>query len=136
MPTRNEIISAAREWVDTPFHHQARCLGVGVDCGGVLIGTLRRLGLPAHDMVYGPEPDMRQIGITLRKNLTPKPIAQLLPSDVLWLSMGRQMQHIAIYTDENTIIHAAERYGRCVEHTFDDPWRKRVRAVFEFPGVV
>ena len=38
--TRTDVVAAAREWLGTPFHHQARLRGVGVDCVGLVIGVI------------------------------------------------------------------------------------------------
>ena len=38
----NDIVTEARTWVRTPYHHQARLKGVGVDCAGLVIGVARR----------------------------------------------------------------------------------------------
>ena len=34
MPNRNELMIAARSMVGTPFIHQGRVPGVGLDCAG------------------------------------------------------------------------------------------------------
>ena len=47
--TRDQIVSQAREWIGTPYHHQARVRGAGVDCIGLLICVCRELGLVAPD---------------------------------------------------------------------------------------
>ena len=36
---KKQIIQTARQWLDTPYHHQARVKGVGVDCIGLVIGV-------------------------------------------------------------------------------------------------
>ena len=35
---RDDIVAAAREYLDTPFVHQGRVKGVGIDCAGDLQG--------------------------------------------------------------------------------------------------
>ncbi len=49
MPTRSDIIAAARGWLGTPYRHQASCRGVGSDCLGLIRGIWRE--------VYGTEPE-------------------------------------------------------------------------------
>lgn len=49
MTTRAEVVRAARGWIGTPFCHQHRARGVGVDCAGLVIGVARELGLVAPD---------------------------------------------------------------------------------------
>ncbi len=49
MVTREAIVTAARGWLGTPYHHQASVKGVGSDCLGLIRGIWREL--------YGPEPE-------------------------------------------------------------------------------
>ena len=55
--TRSDrIVSAARRWIGTPFHHRASVHGVGCDCLGLVIGVWREVGGPAVDVpVYAPD---------------------------------------------------------------------------------
>lgn len=45
MSSPSSLISAARGWVGTPYHHRARIKGVGVDCGQLVIAALIEAGL-------------------------------------------------------------------------------------------
>ena len=47
--TPDDIIAAALECMGTPFLHQGRVPGVGMDCAGVLVHCFKRLGLPHQD---------------------------------------------------------------------------------------
>ena len=49
MPTRDEIVRAARRYIGTPYHHQAALAGAGCDCLGLIRGVWRDL--------YGAEPE-------------------------------------------------------------------------------
>ena len=44
MPTRDEIVAAARGWIGTPYRHQGALKGVGCDCLGLILGAWRELG--------------------------------------------------------------------------------------------
>ncbi len=35
----SDVVRTARTWLGTPYHHQGRLKGVGVDCAGLLIGV-------------------------------------------------------------------------------------------------
>jgi NlpC/P60 family putative phage cell wall peptidase len=48
MPTRTRIVAIARQWLGTPYHHQASVKGAGCDCIGLVRGIWREL--------YGREP--------------------------------------------------------------------------------
>ena len=49
MPPPDAIVSAARGWLGTPYHHQGSVRGAGCDCLGLIRGVWRAL--------YGPEPE-------------------------------------------------------------------------------
>jgi len=39
---KNLIIEKAREFIDTPYEHQGRLKGIGIDCCGLIILGARR----------------------------------------------------------------------------------------------
>ena len=45
---RERILSIARDWIDTPYQHQASVKGAGCDCLGLIRGIWRE--------IYGDEP--------------------------------------------------------------------------------
>ena len=49
-PLGPRVVTAAREWIGTPYHHQASVKGVGADCLGLVRGVLRD--------VMGVEPEI------------------------------------------------------------------------------
>src|SRR5216684_1192655 len=51
MPTRADIVAAARECIGTPFRHQGRRSGSsgGLDCAGMIIVVAHELGLATAD---------------------------------------------------------------------------------------
>lgn len=42
---RERVVEVAREWLGTPFHHEARVRGAGVDCCQLLIAVYSELEL-------------------------------------------------------------------------------------------
>lgn len=49
MTNAETIVTCARGWLGTPYHHQASVKAVGCDCLGLIRGLWREL--------YGPEPE-------------------------------------------------------------------------------
>jgi len=136
---REQIVAEARRWLGTPFHHQGRLLGAGVDCVGVVIGVGRALGLTQFDTTdYGrlPVPD-RMLG-QLSANLVPVAVGEIGLGDILWMRIDRDPQHLAIVSGvaPRQIVHAYEGVGRCVEHGLDGKWQRRVVRAWRFAGVV
>lgn len=126
--TAAAIITEARSWVGTPFRHQSRIKGLGVDCVGLLVGIGEALGVEVHDQTgYGRQPYGGQLQATLAGMVR---VTEAQPGDVLLITFDLDPQHTAVLTDRDTIIHAYERVGKCVEHRFASAWRARVRNIY------
>jgi hypothetical protein len=46
--TVEAIVTEARAWMGTPYHHHARIKGVGVDCAQLLCEVYEAVGLVPH----------------------------------------------------------------------------------------
>lgn len=112
------IVAAARTLLGTPFHHQGRVPGVGVDCAGVLIVVARMCGLkpPTFDVTGYPRvPD----GVTLQR-LCEEHLDRaddMQPGDVAlirWRAADAPPQHLGIVGDHPhgglSLIHADSRH--------------------------
>lgn len=136
MPTRLDIVNEARRWLDTPFVHQGRQLGVGVDCVGVLFGVAWALGISEFDYRnYLARPNTDTMSQLLREHLVPIAVRDARAGDVLHMHIGGRPQHVGLLTASDTLLHAYQQVGRCVEHRVDDKWWSRVRGAYQFPGV-
>jgi len=128
------IIAAARGCLGTPFRHQGRVKGVGVDCAGLCVWVARELGLDHYDVDgYGRIPAGGEFGAHLDAMLEQVPAPT--PGGILFMTFGGEPQHVAIYTDCDTIIHATSELGKVVEHRLDDLWRSRVFCCYKFREV-
>ena len=139
---RDEIVAAAREWLGTPYRHQAATLGAGCDCLGLLRGVWRSL--------YGEEPMVlpayradwrdRRHADELRaaaERLLGGARAELQAGQVVLFRLGRAPlpKHCGILVAADRFIHAQEGLG-VVEASLGDGWQRRIAARYEFPGVV
>lgn len=137
MPSRDDIVMAARKWLGTPFRHQGRALGRGVDCAGVVIGVGHDLGLTAFDSHdYGRMPD----GSTMRKVMDDHMdrATEIGKGDVILFAFSGIPHHVAIVSDVGpppVIVHSWAGARRCVEHRLDANWRLSLRGVWRFRGV-
>jgi NlpC/P60 family putative phage cell wall peptidase len=131
-----DVMATARSWLGTPWIHQGRLKGVGVDCGGLIIGVGKELGLLDFDTsAYGRIPDGQRLRALCDEHLTAKPVADIVPGDVLLMRFTRHPQHLAIAGDRGdpfSLIHAYADAGRCVEHGADQKWRRRIVAAYSF----
>ncbi len=147
MVTRKQIVTEARKWINTPFRHQGRMPGIGVDCVGLVLCVIRDVGLGdwlGEFSVYPPQPVNGLVHQTCCARLRQKDISKVAPGDILTLRVPETPSHVAIVTDlggKLGMIHAyaggatRRRPARVVEHLLDQKWRKRIAGVFEFPGV-
>lgn len=140
--TGADVVLEARRWVGTPFTHQGRVLGAGVDCAGLLIGVARALRLSSYDINgYNRSPDGYELRAECDREMDAVPAGQARVGDVLLLRMGRYPQHLAIVSAveagvPTVMIHAhADNRGLCVEHSIDMRWARRIVQVYRFKGV-
>ena len=134
MVERSELIRIARTWIGVPFRHQGRNR-LGVDCGGLLVVVGREAGLEILDSTsYSMSPDPLVIRTALELHCDPIAIEDVLPGDVLWLSLAGEPRHLAFYTDIG-IIHAWAGPGKVAEHTMDTVWQRRIKAAFRPKGI-
>jgi cell wall-associated NlpC family hydrolase len=113
MTTRSDVVAAARGWLGTPFHHQARLKDVGVDCAGLLIGVARELDLVAPDFDvtnYSRVPDGSSLIAWCDQYMTRIPGEQMQPGHMVVVRMDIEPQHIGVLGDYRhgglSIIHA------------------------------
>lgn len=140
--TRAQIIAEAREWLGTPWLHQACVKGVGVDCLHFVAGVGRNVGAseaaqffatPAwHN--YGRHPDAAALFAGCDAIADSIPIGQAQPGDALVLTCGRHPMHFGILTTPDSLIHAYYGAG-VVEHRIDERWRKRIVRAYRMRGV-
>jgi cell wall-associated NlpC family hydrolase len=140
MTTREDVVREALTWVGTPYQHQGRVKSVGVDCGGVAIGTARALGLAYDDRVgYGRLPDSNMFMRVIESCTDPVEFADIQPGDLLVFAWLESPQHIAIVTRVNPfvmIVHSYAGVGSCVEHRIDSLWLSKIRACRSFRGIL
>jgi NlpC/P60 family putative phage cell wall peptidase len=131
--TRDQIIEAARSWIGTPWHHQARLKGVGVDCVGLIVGVCQEMGISVQDTTdYRRFPD----GVTLAKELERQLVktAEPLPGDVLLFRVTRLPQHVA-FCSPLGMIHAHQGSKNVVETAISPAWRTRLIGIYSLPGI-
>jgi NlpC/P60 family putative phage cell wall peptidase len=132
----NLVEQEARKWIGTPFHHQGRLIGVGVDCAGVVVGVAHALGLAESyndPRDYSREPDGSMARI-LSAHLDKVPWKDRQSGDVVHVAWSRLPQHVGILTGRGTLIHAYGKAG-CVESPLSGSLLCGVRQVYRFKGV-
>lgn len=140
--TGDEIVASARTWLGTPYRHQASLKGVGCDCLGLLRGVWREVMGAEPERPPAYTPDWAEAGgnglvEAARRHLVAHDTGQIRAGDVLLFSWrdGLPPKHCAIAGGPDTMIHAHD--GACVtEVAFRPWWRRHLKHVFRFPGVI
>lgn len=137
-----QVISIAREWLGTPYMHQASLKGVGVDCIGLVIGIWRELyggepedfKLPPYSPRWAEETGDELMVTIARKYLEEIPLGEQIPGDVLMYRMFRRgmTKHAAIMISADTIIHAYNRHD-VMESAFISNVGSAITHAFRFP---
>lgn len=144
MTTRADIVAEAREWIGTPWLHQARLKGVGTDCIGLVGGVALALGLPGAQEwdadpalhCYGRTPDPRVLLGGCNRFMDRIALDDVREADVLIMSFERNPQHFAIVSAVGPmyVIHAYAQRGRVVENGAEVAGA-RVQRAYRFRGV-
>lgn len=139
--SRADIVAAARDWLGTPYRHQASLKGVGCDCLGLVRGVWRD--------VVGPEPEAappypadwasaargeEPLLAAARRRFVAKSLAEVAPGDLLVFRCKASLpaSHLGVAVSRDAMIHAQD--GACVAEVALSPWwRRRLVAVFAFP---
>lgn len=148
----SRVVQIAKEWIDTPYHHQASVKGAGTDCLGLIRGIWRELygtepELPPpytqtwgdydkqETMLEAAERNLEKLAMATNGRYVPFPrTVHWEPGAVLFLRRlpGKVAKHCAVLADEEHIIHAYSGVG--VRETSVGIWDKHVAGIFRFPG--
>lgn len=135
--TADDVVRIARECIDTPFLHQGRVSGLGLDCAGLLVHVVTQLGLP-HEDVRGysrtPHAHMLEQLMDRQESVAPVPLSELQAGDFLLMRFTSEPQHFAVCAGD-TIIHSYMHARKCCEHDFSDEWRSRVVRAYRIKGL-
>ncbi len=143
---RQNIVDETRNWLGTPYVHQASVRGAGADCLGLLRGVWRAVmghepeAVPVYSMDWSEPQREERMWAAARRHLIEKDAAHMAAGDVLLFRMRDSgvAKHLGIVSQTEPVlrfIHAYSGHG-VVENALSDPWRRRVVACFEFPQEV
>jgi NlpC/P60 family putative phage cell wall peptidase len=143
MSVQAQLISAARDWLGTPYVHQASVRGAGCDC----LGLIRGIWIE----VYGAEPELAPpytydwsepqhdevLWRAAARNLMEKRHMTPELGDLLLFRMrdGSVAKHLGVQSQTGAhprFIHAYARHG-VIESPLSAPWARRIVARFVFP---
>lgn len=114
---RKEVIRVAKDWLGTPYHHQARVKKAGTDCAMFPLAVYQECGILPSDF-HPPEYSM-QWHLHRSEELylvTIAPLAREIagppqPADFVVFKFGRAFSHGAIVISWPLIIHSYIPHG-------------------------
>jgi len=136
--TGAEFASAARTMLGTPFHHQGRVPGIGLDCAGLAVCAAAQCGHTISDRSgYGRIPAHNLFAQCIAEQCDPIALPDVRPGDLLSFAFRLEPQHVAIVTaiDPVMLIHALKDAKRVVENSLDATWQGRLRGVWRLRGM-
>ena len=140
----NRAVGIAREWIGTPYVHQASYKGVAADCLGLIRGIWRELYGDEPEAAPPYTPDWGEFGSrellmdgALRHLLPVNRADEIAPAQILLFRMraGAVAKHLGIVSDGGEaprFIHAYTHHG-VIDSPLSTPWRNRIAARFRFP---
>lgn len=134
-----DVVARARDWIGTPYVHQASLKGVGCDCLGLLRGLWREIHGSEAEVIPPYLPDWDRPGAeSLRdgfaRHLTAVPLDAIGPGDVVLFRMVARApaRHCGILAEKAgglTLIHARQN-KRVGEEVFSPFWRAKLAFAF------
>jgi len=126
------LIEEARSWVGTPWVHNQRSKGFGVDCVQLVMACGVKVGLSFEVDNYERVPRGNSLRANLESKLTEIPIKEIVSGNVLLFAIGGLETHVGFYTDGG-LIHADQRAGKVVEISSLGYWKKLIAAAYKLP---
>lgn len=138
---RSRILVEALTWLNTPYHHQARVKGIGVDCAQLVAGVAENVFdrlKPINIEVYSVEWHMhnreeKMCDIIESFGCSSKPLEDRIPGDILTFQFGRVQSHMGILMNDERFIHARLDIGKVVINQLSGDWLARLGRVYKFP---
>lgn len=133
--TRSELIRVGRTYIGTPFLHQGRVKGEGIDCVGFLICLFKEVGIIQSDWDftrYNYFNDGEKIHEYILNWGDEISINLIKPGDVVRLKMYENAQHAGLISDYG-LIHVLKK---TCEHSINDKWQKRICQAYRIRNVI
>ncbi|MEJ6846758.1 hypothetical protein [Sinorhizobium fredii] len=143
------FVHEARKCVGTPYRHQGRLIGVGLDCVGVILHTMQASGcdlMGFEDYPYGPVPTGhfkrtldQYLDCVWDKETASQPFFPYLKNgDILAMAWKTRPMHCGIAAVGEhgwNVIHSHADSEKVVEHRLDDVWAARVTQLYRIREV-
>jgi len=136
---RANVVLEAAQWLGTPYHHQAKIKGAGVDCALLLCEVYHAAGVvPPIDPRPYPQnwhlhrDSERYLG-WVDQYATPTTLPAQ-PGDLMLFKFGRAYSHAGIYAGNGEVIHSLRDVGVVMSPLSQQPLLGRESKVYTFWG--
>lgn len=141
MPTRRDLLNAARSYEGVRFHHQGRSRG-GLDCAGLIVCAARDCGVELSDRdAYTAQPDGHSLAQALRDaGLVEIAASDAVAGDALLFvfetnEAGDPLPgHVGLLCEDGELLHAFAHVRKVTKHKIDAKWRARIVSAWRIPG--
>lgn len=125
----HELVTSARKLIGIPYFYKGRS-GGGLDCGGMYITVINNTVDSTYNYTdYGINPNPNHIKRELLVHTDNTSVLE--PGTILLIRIHALPQHIAIYTEVDTIIHTYEDIGKVVEEKLTKFWKDRIDSMYK-----
>ena len=141
----DNLFIEARSWLGTPYHHQAKVKGIGVDCCNFILAIAENCGLvdciqlePYNLQWHLHSREEKMLHLLEKYGCTSidvdlKEPWDWAPGSILCLRYGRACSHLALVLPGLNIIHAAIDFGKVVEQPISQQIIDRAGSLYKYP---
>jgi hypothetical protein len=144
---RLAAVAEMRTWIHTPFRHQGRMKGSGVDCIGLCLAAAHAIGAISPEQEreipnYHRLPRHEEMRAFLEKHLRRITYAEAKPLDIVLVPLLGRSMHLGLLTDFGKhgtveppfgLLHAMAIKEAVLEQGPFDPKTFTVRGYYRFP---
>lgn len=130
-----DVVVAARACIGTPFRHQGRMPGLGLDCAGLGIVAAKAAGIEIKDFSGYPRlpfDGMLKKMFDEQRCLREIAVSEMCMGDVIIMRNSCEPEHIAIASEKGYIIHSSWSIGKVIEQRVDDLLLNKIVHVYRF----
>lgn len=139
MLSQTHVVKEALTWLSTPYHHQGRVKGVGVDCGMLLCEVYHACGLVPY---IDPRPypadwhlhQMEQKYLAWVKQYCDE-VQEPQPGDIVLYHFGKCVSHAGIVIAWPQIIHAYIKQGVILSDGSKGSLARRIAGFYRIKGL-
>lgn len=135
----NEVERIARSMLGTPWHHQGRLPGVGLDCIGLVVCIAREMDFFDYDEKdYSRNPRSDHLECRLQQFFVCVPYPPAPGFVLLYTHPETKRNHVGVGVEGRggrpAMIHAESFYGhgQVIEQPIGDKWMRCLKGVFEW----